>query len=149
MAKINNVDYSWSMIEIKGGSVLEGIEQFITSIKWNIKRNVKVNYGLKGKPVGRGFGNTEYTASITLNENGLQHLRGLAAVNGGNLTSLGDFNVIISWVDDLELGIGTSHSTTLYHCFFNEDGLDANQDDTNFTKELDLNPFKIEHTINA
>ena len=104
---------------------------------------------MKGEPVGRGFGNTEYTASITLSENGLQHLRGLVAKYGGNLTALGEFNVVISWVDGMELGIGTSHNTTLHGCFFNEDGLEANQDDTNFTKELDLNPFKIVHTINA
>ena len=146
MAKINNVDYSWSMIEINSSNtILSSVAQYISSIKWNIKRNVKVNYGLKGKPVGRGFGNTEYTASITLNENGLQHLR---AACDGNLTALGDFDLIVSWADDMGItDLPLTHTTTLKGCFFNEDGLDASQDSTELTKELDLNPFTIENAI--
>lgn len=146
MATINNVDHSWSMIEItSSNTALQAVAPYISSIKWNIKRNVKVNYGLKGKPVGRGFGNTEHTASIVLNENGLQHLR---AACGGDLIKLGEFDLIVSWVDDMGItDLPVMHTTTLKGCFFNEDGLDANQDSTELTKELDLNPFTIEHVL--
>lgn len=142
MAKINNVDYSWSLIEIQSSNtILASVAPYISSIKWNIKRNVKVNYGLKGKPVGRGFGNTEYTASIVLNENGLQHLR---AACDGDLMKLGEFDLIVSWVDEMGVtNLPLTHTTTLKGCFFNEDGLDASQDSTELTKELDLNPYEI------
>lgn len=146
MATINNVDHSWSMIEITSSNkVLESVAPYISSIKWNIKRNVKVNYGLKGKPVGRGFGNTEYTASIVLNENGLQHLR---AACDGDLIKLGDFDLTVSWMDEMGVAaLPVTHTTTLKGCFFNEDGLDASQDSTELTKELDLNPYIIEHRL--
>ena len=63
------------------------------------------------------------------------------------LVGLGSFDVIVSWVDDLSAGLGTNHTITLKDCFFNEDGLEANQDDTNLIKELELNPFRIVNAI--
>lgn len=153
MATINNADYSWSMIQITSSTntVLRDVAPYITAIKWNTKRNTKVNYGLGGKPVGVGFGNIEYTASITLNYNGLQQLRAAALVAGGDseigLMGLGSFDVVVSWVDDMSTGLGATHTITLKDCFFNEDGLEANQDDTNLTKELELNPFRIVNAI--
>ena len=69
---VNNVAYSWAMIELTAPALTGSnnanptILQGVSGIKWNIKRNVKTNYGLGGEPVNRGFGNREYTASITM-----------------------------------------------------------------------------------
>ena len=69
---VNNVAYSWAMIELTSPALTGSnnanptILQGVSGIKWNIKRNVKTNYGLGGEPVNRGFGNREYTASITM-----------------------------------------------------------------------------------
>lgn len=115
------------------------ILQGVTGIKWNRKWNVKTNYGLGGKPVNRGFGNWEYTASITLDYNAQVQLRNLR----GSLTALGEFDLIISFANEFETEDWTTETVTLKGCLFTEDGMEAAQDDTNITKEFDLNPFDI------
>lgn len=113
--------------------------QGVTGIKWNKKWNVKTNYGLGGKPVNRGFGNWEYTASITLDYNAQVMLRNLQ----GSLTALGEFDLVISFANEFDTKDWTTETVTLRGCLFTEDGMEAAQDDTNITKEFDLNPFDI------
>lgn len=147
---INNVAYNWSMVrltsELTAGNEL--VLQGVKGLKWNIKRNVKVNHGLQGEPVSRGFGNREYTASITMDYATQTQLRNL---NGG-LMNLGMFDLIVDFanipgsagVGSGESGVITSETITLKGCFFNEDGMESETDDSEITKEFDLNPFKIE-----
>lgn len=142
---VNNVAYSWAMIELTApgltGSananpiVLQGVQ----GIKWNIKRNVKTNYGLGGEPVNRGFGNREYTASITMDYNTQVQLRALR----GTLMALGEFDLVVSWANELGTDDWTTETVTLKGCLFTEDGMEANQDDTSIVKEFDLSPFSI------
>jgi len=142
---VNNVAYSWAMIELTApaltgsASANPTILQGVSGIKWNIKRNVKTNYGLGGEPVNRGFGNHEYTASITMDYNTQVQLRALK----GSLMNLGEFDLVISFANELGTDDWTTETVTLKGCLFTEDGMEAEQDDTNITKEFDLNPFKI------
>lgn len=142
---INNVAYSWAMIELTSPDLTGSqnanptILQGVQGIKWNIKRNVKSNYGLGGEPVNRGFGNREYTASIIMDYNTQVQLRALK----GSLINLGEFDLVISWANELGTDDWTTETITLQGCMFTEDGMEANQDDTSITKEFDLNPFKI------
>lgn len=143
--EINNVAYTWTMIELTS-SALTGsananptILQGVSGIKWNIKHKVETNYGLGGEPVNRGFGNTEYTASIEMDYNTQAQLRALK----GSLMNLGEFDLIVSFANALGTDDWTTETVTLKGCLFNEDGMEAKQDDTNITKEFDLNPFKI------
>lgn len=142
---VNNVAYSWAMIELTAPALTGSanansiVLQGVTGIKWNRKWNVKTNYGLGGKPVNRGFGNWEYTASITLDYNAQVQLRALR----GSLTALGEFDLIISFANEFETEDWTTETVTLKDCLFTEDGMEASQDDTNITKEFDLNPFDI------
>lgn len=148
---VNNVAYSWAMIELTApaltgsGSANPTILQGVSGIKWNIKRNVKTNYGLGGEPVNRGFGNREYTASITMDYNTQVQLRALR----GSLMALGEFDLVVSWANELGTDDWTTETVTLKGCLFTEDGMEANQDDTNITKEFDLNPFKIVPSTSA
>lgn len=148
---VNNVAYSWSMIQLTA-PVLTGsananpvILQGVSGIKWNIKKNVQTNYGLGGEPVNRGFGNREYTASITMDYNTQVQLRALK----GTLMNLGEFDLIVSFANEMGTDDWTEETVTLKGCLFTEDGMEANQDDTNITKEFDLNPFKIELSTSA
>lgn len=143
---VNNVAYSWSMIQLTAPALTGSananpvILQGVSGIKWNIKKNVKTNYGLGGEPVNRGFGNREYTASITMDYNTQVQLRALK----GTLMNLGEFDLIVSFANEMGTDEWTEETVTLKGCLFTEDGMEASQDDTNITKEFDLNPFKIE-----
>jgi hypothetical protein len=142
---VNNVAYSWAMIELTAPALSgssnpnSAILQGVSAIKWNIKRNVKTNYGLGGEPVNRGFGNREYTASITMDYNTQVQLRAM----NGSLMNLGEFDLVISFANELGTDDWTTETVTLKGCLFTEDGMEANQDDTSITKEFELNPFKI------
>lgn len=148
--KINNVACSWAMIELKAtafGDNSDLILSGVTSIKWSRKWKVATNYGLGGKPVSRGFGNWEYTASITMDYNAQSAIRAIAVGSGGeaSLTALGEFDLVISWASESSdtAAAYLTESVTLKGCVFTEDGMEASQDDTNITKEFDLNPFDI------
>lgn len=148
---VNNVAYSWSMIQLTAPALTGSananpvILQGVSGIKWNIKKNVQTNYGLGGEPVNRGFGNREYTASITMDYNTQVQLRALK----GTLMNLGEFDLIVSFANEMGTDDWTEETVTLRGCLFTEDGMEANQDDTNITKEFDLNPFKIELSTSA
>ena len=142
---VNNVAYSWAQIELTAPALTGSsdanptILQGVSAIKWNIKRNMKTNDGLGGEPVNRGFGNREYTASITMDYNTQVQLRALQ----GSLMALGEFDLIVTFANEMGTDDWREETVTLKGCLFNEDGMEAEQDATNITKEFDLNPFKI------
>lgn len=144
MALINNVAYSWSMIQLQtnleGESPQSPIFVDCTSIKWNTNRKIENVYGLGGQPRKRGFGNVTYEASITLPYGTQVTLRDKST--DGTLLGLGEFNLIVSWVNDVAADI-TTETVTLAGCILAEGGMDANQDDTSLTKEFDLHPYRI------
>ena len=140
---INNVSYSWSMIELTssaltgmaGSQILNGV----SAIKYSKKQNIKTNYGLGGEPIGRGFGNIECSASITMDYNTQVSIRGGRA----SLREIGEFDLTISFGNLVEGQSVTQETVVLKGCIFDEDGFEANQDDTNLTHEFDLHPYKI------
>ena len=71
--------------------------------------------------------------------NTVSQLRALA----GSLMDLGEFDLIISFTNAYAGEDWTAETVTLKGCFFNEDGMESKQDDTNITKEFNLNPFDI------
>ena len=143
-AIINNVAYSWSMIQLQtsfaGESTSAPILVDCTAIKWNTERKVESIYGLGGQPRKRGFGNVTYEASITLPYGTQASLREMSS--DGTLLGLGEFNIIVSWVNDLAADISTE-TITLEACLFTQGGMEANQDDTSISKEFDLHPHRI------
>lgn len=144
MATINNVAYSWSMIQLQtnlpGESASSPILVDATSISWNTERKIEEIYGLGGQPRKRGFGNVTYDASITLPYGTQIALREKSS--DGTLLGLGEFDLIVSWVNDLAANI-SSETVTLSGCILAQGGMDANQDDTSLTKEFNLHPHRI------
>lgn len=141
---INNVAYSWSMIQLQtsfaGESAAAPIFVDCTAIKWNTERKVDSIYGLGGQPRKRGFGNVTYEASITLPYGTQLALRAMSA--DGTLLGLGEFDLTVSWVNDLAQNV-TTETTILGGCIFTQSGMDASQDDTSISKEFDLHPHRI------
>lgn len=143
-AVINNVAYSWSMIQLQTNFAGESADAPIfvdcTAVKWSTERKTESIYGLGGQPRKRGFGNVTYEASITLPYGTQIALRDKSA--DGTLMGLGEFNLIISWVNDMAANV-TSETITLAGCLFTESGMDASQDDTSLTHEFNLHPHRI------
>lgn len=153
---INNVAYNWTMIQLVSEELTGSpngnpeILQGVSAIKWNKKRDVKVNYGLNGKAVSRGLGNKVCTASITMDYATQKALR--AGLD--SLMEIGQFDLVVSFADPITEGGDelltnsvadwTSETVRLVGCFFNEDGLDSKTDDDTIEMEFDLNPFDIE-----
>lgn len=141
---INNVAYSWSMIQLQttfpGESANSPIFVDCTSISWNTERKIESIYGLGGQPRKRGFGNVTYSASITLPYSTQINLRSKSP--DGTLLGLGEFNLVVSWVNDLSKNT-TSETVTIAGCILAQSGMDASQDDTSITKEFDLHPHRI------
>ena len=148
---VNNVAYSWSMVQLTAPALTGSananpiILSGVSAVKWNIEHKVETNYGLGGQPVNRGFGNTVYTASITMDYNTQVQLRALK----GSLMNLGEFDLVISFANVLGADDWVEETITLQGCLFNEDGMEVSQDDTNITKEFNLNPFKIVPSTSA
>ena len=145
--KINNVSYSWGMVELTSekltGSLGPNAEILagVTAVKWNKEQKVETNYGLGAEPVGRGFGNKTYSASITMDYATAVALR---ARCGGSLINLGQFDLKVSFGNINDVVDIKSEVTTLRGCFFSQDGMEVQQDDTNIQMEYDLHPFRIE-----
>ena len=143
-ATINNVAYSWSMIQLQtnfeGESADAPIFVDCTAINWSTERKIESIYGLGGQPRKRGFGNVTYEASITLPYGTQIALREKSA--DGTLLGLGEFNLIVSWVNDVAANV-TTETVTLAGCVFSQGGMDASQDDTSLTKEFNLHPHRI------
>lgn len=142
--KINNVAYSWSMIQLQtnlsGESTSSPIFVDCTAISWDTDRKIESIYGLGGQPRKRGFGNVTYSASITLPYSTQVELRSKSS--DGTLLGLGEFNLVVSWVNDLAENV-TSETVTIAGCILSQSGMSANQDDTSITKEFDLHPHRI------
>ena len=136
---INGRAYDWSMIEFNF-SFLASSETVwgVTAVKWSKERKIENNYGVGSQPISRGFGNWTYDASITLDYTTQVQLQ--QASPDGSLQGLGEFDLLVHFAhpDD-----GRTVTTTLSKCIFSEDGMEANQDDTNLTKEFKLNPGYI------
>ena len=141
---INNVAYSWSMIQLQttftGESQANPILVDATAISWQTERKMDSIYGLGGQPRKRGFGNVTYEASITLPFGTQIELRSKSP--DGTLMGLGEFDLIVSWLNDLSQNV-SYETITLKGCVFTQSGMDANQDDTSITKQFDLHPWRI------
>ena len=111
-----------------------------TSIEWEAKRKSEPIYGLGGQPRGRGFGNIEYSASIELSYLSQVQLRAKSPDN--TLMGLGQFDLMISWVNDFAQNV-TTEVVTISECYFSESGMSAKQDDTSITRSFDLHPYRI------
>jgi len=139
MALINGRSYDWSMLEFNFSNIAGEPIMGIKGIKYSRDRKIENNYGVGSKPIGRGFGNITYSASITMDMNAVQQLKALSP--SGELEDLGEFDLVVSYNHPES---GATVIDTIKSCIFSENGADVSQDDTSVEKEFNLNPGDME-----
>lgn len=127
--RINGTTYAWADIKLNLlGRTVEGI----VAIKYGVKQKKENLYGRGNEPVNVGRGNKEYEASITLDMQEVQAIRGL--IPNGGLPGVKPFPIVV--VYESETGLAVTH--VLLGCEFMEDMVDTKQGDTRIQITLPL-----------
>lgn len=139
MALVNGRSYDWSMIEFNFSHISGEQIMGISGITYKRERKIEKKYGVGSKPIGKGYGNIDYTATITMDMNAIQEIKAL--VPSGVLEELGEFDLVVSYNHPTS---GATVIDTIKSCCFSEQGTDVSQDDTSIEMEYNLNPGDIE-----
>ena len=127
---INGRSYDWSqIIATIAGVPVAGI----TSISYSEERTVDENFGAGSRPVSRGFGNIESSATIGLHMTEIERLQ--AAAPNRNLMEIPEFDVTVSFATT-EGSIPANH--TIKNCRFKNNSRDMSQGDTSVSADLEL-----------
>ena len=125
--RINGNMYSWADVVITFAGVPLST---VTSLSYSENPNKENVYGSGGQPIGKGRGNTEYEASITI---AMDELRDLAkSPPTGSLSDVPDGTLTVT-----VLGI-QPFSNALLGCSFNQVSVGASQGDTSIGVDVDL-----------
>lgn len=103
----------------------------VSKIEYEEKQEKVNNYGQGNRPVSRGQGTIEASASIEISMNDIQAIRGVAPL--GSLLSIPAFDITVFF--------GNPQGTTthvLKNCEFTNDGLSASVGDGDVKKSFDL-----------
>ena len=132
---INGQAYSWVDITVNLlGVPLAGI----TAIKYEESGDPTNNYGAGRRPVSRGFGKIEATASMSIDRAELNAL--VAAAPNKNLLDIPEFDIIVSYLPE-----GSAPTTDIIkNVRFKNNTSGASEGDTNVIADLELVPSHIE-----
>lgn len=119
---INGNSYAWDDIQlsIAGSTPISGI----TEINYGYKRKMDPIYGAGSEPVSYGYGNKEYTASITIKMEEAQVI--LQASPNGDITQIPLFPIVVAWLDTDNLIV----TNILKNCKFMNYEIKTKQNDT-------------------
>ncbi len=126
---INGIAYSSAVVTatILGISVAG-----ITAVSYEEKQEKTNNYGLGSQPVSRGYGKTEFEASITLY---LEEVFAIKKANGNrSLTTIAPFEIQIAYLPPNGIAV----VETLKYVEFTNDVRDFGEGDTSIPVELPL-----------
>lgn len=133
---VNGVNYAWGNISfVVFGRIIKGI----TEVSYDKDRKKENNYGWQSEPISRGYGNVEYTASITLYREELLGLIDIAP--DGDITKLPAFDIPVVFGGD-RVNVQTDY---LRAAEFTKDALKATQGDLKLLVTLPLIIAGVDH----
>jgi len=149
---VNGKTYDWRMISVVfkidygSGDIKLLVPTGVTSLTYSQTRDSQKNFGIGGRAISKGYGNTDATASITIAAFELQAIKdkmiGDAITNGQDsryIQNIPDFNIDVTYnFDD-----GTTKTDQLIKCSLNTDSAGASQNDMFIQTDIDLDPFEI------
>lgn len=129
IALINGVEFTHSSVRC----FVAGLRIFgLTELSWTNNHNVGKNYGAQRKPTSKGYGEVDFTGSISMEQVDVERLRDIAP--DGDITKLRRVPIIISYVNDKRL---VTHQ--LRKVDFGTDGANSSQGNTSNGQQFDLN----------
>lgn len=127
---INGEAHSWSQITI---NLLGRKVAGVTAINYTETQAIENNYGAGNYPVSRGYGNVEYTASITLNAEEVEALQD--AVPSGRLQDIPETDIVVAYIPKGSTQIRTH---ILRAAKMTDNKREVNQGDTSIPVEIPL-----------
>ena len=123
---INGVVHSWSNLSVSiNGVPVTGINK----ISYKDNQTIENIYGAGQRPVGRGYGKIEPTATIGLERGEVEAIR--ASSPTGRLQDIAPFDIIVQFIPVNGQKLVTH---TIRDAQFKDDGMDIKEGDTsNFT----------------
>lgn len=130
---VNGQAYDYVSIEV----LIDGVPlPSVKSITYETNQEKTNNYGTNAKPVSRGRGAKEFTASMEISMNDVEALRGAAP--NGQLVDIPPFDIIVAF--------GNVQNPVVHRlkmCEFVNDGVDGSQGDTDLSRTFDITPGDI------
>ena len=132
---INGQAYSWVDITVNIlGVPLAGIME----ISYEETGEIVNNYGAGRRPVSRGHGKIECTASISIDRAEYNSL--IQAAPGKNLMNIPEFDITVAYLPD-----GSAPTADIIkNCRFKTNKSGGSEGDTNIVSELELVPSSVE-----
>ena len=128
--RINGHVYEWADIQLSiAGAVPQST---MTEINYSSVREGKNIYGTGSEPIGVGYGNRVYTASITMLLDEVQALLAIAPLK--DLSRIPSFSIIVSWLDAENI----TKTDTLKNVKFMNYDIKTKQGDTSTPVTLNL-----------
>jgi len=141
---VNGKTYDWRMISV--AITIDGNDYEptgITSLTYSQTRDSQWNFGIGGRAISKGYGNTNAEATITMAAFELQNFKDALIKNPGDegayIQNINQFDVKVMYnFDD-----GSTKLDVIKDCSFNTDGGGASQNDMFIQQEINLDPSHI------
>ncbi len=125
---INGRAYDFTQIVVK---ILGAPVASVSAISYTEEQAKENNFGAGSRPVSRGQGAINASASITMSMNDVEAIRDVAL--NGSLLNVLPFDIEVSYLNAQKV---VTH--VLKNCEFTNDGVEASQDDKDITRSFDL-----------
>ncbi len=127
---INGVVHSWANLSVAiAGVPVTGINK----INYKDEQSVDNIYGAGQKPIGRGYGKIEYSATIGLERSEVEAIR--AASLTGRLQDIAPFDIIVQFLPVNGQKIVTHR---ILNAQFKSDGVEVSEGDTSNYQDFEL-----------
>jgi len=119
-------DFTQILVKILGAPVAS-----VSAISYTEEQAKENNFGAGSRPVSRGQGAINASASVTMSMNDVEAIRDVAL--NGSLLAIEPFDIEVSYLNSQKV---VTH--ILKNCEFTDDGVEASQDDKDISRSFNL-----------
>ena len=105
----------------------------VKAITYTEEQDKTNNFGQGNRPISRGQGAIDASASIEISMNDIEAIRDTVALQGGSLLAIPAFDITVTYLNEQKV---VTH--ILKNCEFINDGVETTQGDTDVVRTFDL-----------